>query len=236
MFTSLIERAKALDKHLIRLQEDMCRKLMITDALQPVGIPSQENVWVCGRICCDSEGKINKESVLLEGSRTQSGGRRVMLELKEVPAFSLFPGQIVMVEGVNSTGRKMTGIHYFRLNTLFAILNILYHTIIAKQIFEGIPRPLPQTPPTKLLEYHHSTHYQNGLPLNVMIASGPFTTIENLSYEPFHDLLIRVIDTKPDLLILIGPFVDVSQPLLASGKLVVIVFMMKIKNCIFKFI
>ena len=28
---------------------------------------------------------------------------------------------------------------------------------------------------------------------------------------------MRVAQTKPDLLILVGPFVDVSQPILASG-------------------
>jgi hypothetical protein len=38
-----------------------------------------------GRICCEApEGRINKASVLLEGSRRDSGGFRVKLELGEV--------------------------------------------------------------------------------------------------------------------------------------------------------
>lgn len=36
MFTSLEERARALDKHLLRVQEEMCKKYIISD-LQPVG-------------------------------------------------------------------------------------------------------------------------------------------------------------------------------------------------------
>ena len=197
MFTSLEERARALDKHLLKLQEQLCALASIADGeLHPVGVPSQDVVWVCGRICCEAaEGKINKSSVVLEGSRRDSAGRRVHLDLSEVPAYSLFPGQIVLVEGVNSSGRKM----------------------VAKRIVEGIPRPSLTSPATKLLEYHHSNLYQGGSALSVVTAAGPFTTSDNLNYQPLQDLLIKVLETKPDVLILVGPFVDITQPLLSTG-------------------
>ena len=129
------------------------------------------------------------------GSRLESSGRRVTLDIKNIPSFSLFPGQIVMVKGINSSGRCM----------------------VASEIIEGIPKPLPRTIPSKLLDYHQSPHLQGGAPLHVMVACGPFTTTENLNYDPFQDLLSKVLGDKPDLVILIGPFVDVTQPLLASG-------------------
>ena len=196
MFTSLEERARALDKHLLRIQTELCARLQITE-LQPVGIPSQEVVWVCGRICCDStEGKINATSIVLEGSRTESNGRRVKLDVSKLDSFSLFPGQIVLVEGINSSGR----------------------TMVATNLIDGIPKPPTKTLPTILLDMHHSTAYQHGQPISVLVASGPFSTAENLLYDPFQDLLVQVLETKPDLLILLGPFVDVSQPLLATGE------------------
>lgn len=87
MFTTLDERARALDRHLLKLQEQLCALASIPDGeLHPVGVPSQDMVWVCGRICCEAaEGRINKASVVLEGSRRDSGGRRVHLDLQELP-------------------------------------------------------------------------------------------------------------------------------------------------------
>ena len=37
-----------------------------------------------GRICCDSEGRLNEQSVMLEGSIAVSGGARVRLDLSQV--------------------------------------------------------------------------------------------------------------------------------------------------------
>ena len=58
------------------------------------------------------EGRINQNSVLLEGSHCHSNGVRIhqdLTQLKDhkVPYCSLFPGQIVAVEGMNISGRKM---------------------------------------------------------------------------------------------------------------------------------
>jgi len=200
MFTTLEERARNLDRHLLKMQAFMCEKADLKqEDLAPVGIPSQDQVWVCGRICCEAEtGKINNQAVMLEGSRRDSGGRRVKLDLTEVPTFALFPGQIVLVEGINSGGRKM----------------------VVKRIVEGFPADLPRTLPQKLLEFNHSTLYQGGEPINVCVAAGPFTTSDSLSYEPLRELLGRVAEKKPDVLILVGPFVDIAQPLLSSGNVV----------------
>ena len=45
---------------------------------------SQDDVTVVGRVVCDSEGKLNEASVMLEGSVETSNGARVRLELRRV--------------------------------------------------------------------------------------------------------------------------------------------------------
>lgn len=47
-----------------------------------------------GQIACDSNGKLNAKSAVLEGDRQRSAGARVPLDLSELPEFSLFPGQV----------------------------------------------------------------------------------------------------------------------------------------------
>lgn len=54
----------------------------------------QETVTVVGRICCDSNGKLNASSLLLEGAKDTSAGRHVALDVSSVPLYSLFPGQV----------------------------------------------------------------------------------------------------------------------------------------------
>jgi DNA polymerase alpha subunit B len=197
MFTALDERARAMEKQMIKMRDAICSLHNIdVNELQPVGMPSQNTVFVCGRICCeDASGRMNKSTIMLEGSLSESNGRRVQLDLQPLQSFSLFPGQIVVVEGVNSSGRKMA----------------------AKQIFDGCPAPLVKTTASKLLEYHHSTLYQNGKALTIVAAAGPFTTSDNLDYLPLSFLLSNMLSQMPDVIILIGPFVDVSQPLLTEG-------------------
>jgi DNA polymerase alpha subunit B len=199
MYTSLDERARALDKHLLRLQKVLCHSVGIEESdLSPVGQVSQDDIWICGRICCEtSEGRLNKASVVLEGSRRDSSGRRVHLDLSnsDISSYSLFPGQIVLLFGLNSGGR------------IFTVKKIVY----------GGSLPSLQTHIELFHKYHHSNLFQNGLPLSVMTACGPFTTNDNLSYAPLQDLFFKVLSSKPDVLVLVGPFVDVTQPLLSSG-------------------
>ena len=61
--------------------------------------------------------------------------------------------------------------------------------MVASKIIEGIPKPHARTAPAKLLDMHSSPYFQKNGPLNIMVASGPFTTNENLDYEPLTALL-----------------------------------------------
>ena len=51
----------------------------------------------------------------------------------------------------------------------------------------------------------------------MVVAAGPFTTSDDIDYEPLAALLAVCREKRPDVLILLGPFVDAEQPLLAQG-------------------
>ena len=85
---------------------------------------SQDDVTVVGRVVCDSEGRLNEQSVQLEGSVATSNGMRVRLELRDVPRFSLFPGQVVCVQGQNPSG----------------------HCLVAKRVIAAAPPPAARSP------------------------------------------------------------------------------------------
>lgn len=48
--------------------------------------------------------------------------------------------------------------------------------------------------------------------LNIIVAAGPFTQSNDLNYLPLWELLDKVIEEEPHVLILIGPFLDFSHP------------------------
>ena len=54
--------------------------------------------------------------------------------------------------------------------------------------------------------------------VSLVIAVGPFTISEDLEYAPLAALLAVCRQRKPDVLVLLGPFVDAEHPLLASGN------------------
>ncbi|KAK3595488.1 hypothetical protein CHS0354_021584 [Potamilus streckersoni] len=55
--------------------------------------------------------------------------------------------------------------------------------------------------------------------MSVLLAAGPFTTSDSLSYEPLSDLIKSIQQTGPDVCILMGPFVDSTNEEIKKGKL-----------------
>ncbi|KAK7259929.1 hypothetical protein RIF29_25555 [Crotalaria pallida] len=53
--------------------------------------------------------------------------------------------------------------------------------------------------------------------LSMIIAAGPFTTIDNLLFEPPVELLAYAKRRQPQLLVLLGPFVDTDHPDIKKG-------------------
>lgn len=57
-------------------------------------------------------------------------------------------------------------------------------------------------------------------PVRVLVASGPFTPIENTLFLPFNDLLEVVRNDRPHVVILTGPFIDVEHSTFKDGMAV----------------
>lgn len=73
-----------------------------------------------GRVCCDSNGRLNAKSVIIESVT----GKTVPMDISQVENFSLFPGQVIVVEGENPLGSKLC----------------------AKKIYTDASLPLPPNP------------------------------------------------------------------------------------------
>ncbi|XP_026125061.1 DNA polymerase alpha subunit B [Carassius auratus] len=149
------------------------------EEFSPVSLPVQDSITVLGQVCCDSNGKLNAQSVLLEAGQEQ-GGRLVPVNLSELKEFSLFPGQVVVMEGMNPSGEKF----------------------VATKLYEGIP--LPFYCPSEVKQEMDEVSD----PVMVMMACGPYTPSESLTYDPLIDLITIINKDRPDVCILFGPFVD----------------------------
>lgn len=221
MFTTLEDRASALERHLVRtrtaivedIEKERRNKIQnnagddVEAVFEEVNVPRQHPSTCVGRICNEAHnGKINSTSVVLEGSSSSCGGARVNVDLSHMQkkeqqqnGYSLFPGQIVAIEGINGTGRK----------------------IMATKIKEGVSVP-PASSSVKSIQKHYGVdsdkQEQVIAPLKVMSACGPFTTAKSMDYAPFVDLMNVVLEENPDVVILAGPFVDVRQEAVQSGR------------------
>ena len=60
-----------------------------------------------GRICCDSEGRLNARSLVLQGNQDVVRGRTMPLDASQVANYSLFPGQVVGAKATNPTGQRL---------------------------------------------------------------------------------------------------------------------------------
>lgn len=71
-------------------------------------MPRPDSVYVGGRICKTDEGatKLRQDSVFLEGDRN-SDNVRLKLRLGMLKQYSLFPGQVVALKGLNGSGAGM---------------------------------------------------------------------------------------------------------------------------------
>ncbi|XP_019501138.1 PREDICTED: DNA polymerase alpha subunit B isoform X2 [Hipposideros armiger] len=149
------------------------------EAFTPVLVPAQESVTLLGQIGCDSNGKLNNKSVILEGDREHSSGAQVPVDLSELKEYSLFPGQVVVMEGINTTGRKL----------------------VATKLYEGVPLPFYQ--PTE-----EDGDFEQNM---VLVACGPYTTSDSITYDPLLDLIWVINRDRPDVCILFGPFLDTKH-------------------------
>jgi DNA polymerase alpha subunit B len=195
MYQKLTEASEVLDGRIdefaMAIQEHYS---LSDDAFGDASVASQSETVAVGRIVSDSpEGKFNPSSVCLESSRMTGGGVRTPLRLDKISSFTFFPGQIVAVKGANSSGA------YFQVH----------------EVLEP-----PNLPPASMPTSDLAAIAQRlgAGPMTVFIASGPYTTQDNLEFEALEVLCTKAAEQQPDVVILTGPFIDSEHPLVRNGE------------------
>ncbi|KYO27843.1 DNA polymerase alpha subunit B [Alligator mississippiensis] len=178
MFQKAVDIREVLTYRIEELGEDLKRHYKI-DEFTSVISPAQEPITVLGQIACDGNGKLNAMSVILEGDREHSSGGQVPVDLSELKEYSFFPGQVVVMEGTNSTGGRL----------------------VVSKLYEGVPLPFHKPP-----EPAEDSEQQM-----VLVACGPYTTSDSITYDPMLDLVDVINKEKPDICILFGPFLDAKH-------------------------
>ncbi|KAF9189903.1 DNA-directed DNA polymerase alpha subunit pol12 [Haplosporangium sp. Z 767] len=195
MFEKITDKGDALDDR-IDAFADIYRKANPETEFHNPAYSSQAIVTVVGRICSDAnEGKTNERSLVLETSRALGGGSRVKLDVAEVTGFSFFPGQLVVLSGINANGL----------------------TFAVTRVHELPPLPMAGASPADLEDFQYTK--MGGQPLKIIAAAGPYTLNDNLLFEPFAALMEHVAKERPDVLLLMGPFVSSQHPLILSGNI-----------------
>jgi DNA polymerase alpha subunit B len=194
MYEKLSEKSAALDDHLMELRQLIAEE---NDFINDIGNPyhtSQSMISTVGKISCENETKLSAESCMIEMPKV-SGSSKILLNLQDVPSFSIFPGAVFGLQGVNNNGKE------FR---------------VSKLLQPSLPEKM-STSVQELFEYNHGERKMGSKSVSVVIASGPYTLDESLAYEPFKNLMDEVETKRPDLLILMGPFVDENAAIIEEG-------------------
>ncbi|XP_062157586.1 uncharacterized protein LOC133865235 [Alnus glutinosa] len=203
MYDRIEDRFNALENRIKKRATALVASGLYEEPVDPT-VASQKSIFTVGMICCDGEGYLNEKSALLQSSVEHSGGQRVRLELQKLNQFSVFPGQVVGVEGHNPSG----------------------HCLIASKLVDSVPLSATadvNLPPAKKQALDQEVQPADLSPtqaeLSVIIASGPFTTADNLLFEPLTELLAYATRKLPQVLILLGPFVDSEHPEIKKGTM-----------------
>lgn len=165
---------------------------------------STSEIIAVGRIASDSlEGRLNVSSLVLESSRRMGGGLRVPLQVSSLPGYQFFPGQIVALRGINASGEIFTVSEVLEVPLLKSAASPPAGLEAHIQRLRGGPDAMESD--------------SDPAPLSILLGAGPYTADDNLDFEPLHALCSQAADTYADALVLIGPFIDIDHPLIASG-------------------
>lgn len=130
------------------------------------------------------DAKLDEDCVGLINVSPDQTDIRIKLNLHEVQQYSLFEGEIIVAEGFMGQNNK------FNVNRI--------HKPEARE-------PAQNFTSQELMLYKSKSANRA---IQVIIGSGPFTEHENLGYDSLRDLLDIVKRDRPQVLILVGPFLD----------------------------
>ncbi|XP_052184323.1 uncharacterized protein LOC127796292 isoform X2 [Diospyros lotus] len=201
MYDKIEEKCNFLESRIKKHAKALFTSGLCEELMDPT-IASQKSVFAVGMICCEEEGRLKEKPIMLQSSIEHSGGQRVRLDLQKMNQFSIFPGQVVGIEGHNPSG----------------------HCLIASKVVDYIPLPVSADAdlhPTKkqALDQKFQSSDPSNMPaeLSLIVAAGPFTTTDNLFFEPFTELLAYARRKQPQLLLILGPFIDSEHPEIKKG-------------------
>merc|ERR1740123_559975 len=159
--------------------------------------PSQREFFYLGRIMNDGDNsgsdKITNGNVVLESDVNLSYAMRIKLDLTQCAALSLFPGQIVAIKGINSSGKEI-------------VVSKIYQNASAKlkQVFDE----------QKAVSAKDES-------LKIMVACGPFTARNSVEFKhsPLCEFGKQVVAQKPNIVLLMGPFTDSDNEMIRKNDL-----------------
>ncbi|KAJ9549338.1 hypothetical protein OSB04_021881 [Centaurea solstitialis] len=203
MYDRIEDKFNCLEDRIMKYSKALVASHLYEEPVDP-SVASQKSIFAVGMICCEEEGRLKEKPIMLQSSVEHSGGQRVRLDLQKLDQVSLFPGQVVGVEGHNPSG----------------------HYLIATKIVDYVPLSVPvddNSRQTKRQAVEQDNHPADSSDtpsdLSLIIASGPFTTTDNLFFEPLSELLAYAQRSQPQLLVLLGPFIDSEHPEIKKGTL-----------------
>lgn len=232
MYIKPNSKSTSLNDHLDGLGGLLLKSLGLNES--NISIPFQPSsldapVIICGRILCDTDGKLNEGSVMIECSRSIGSGCRISLDLSEAKGYSLFTSQIVILEGYNSNG-----------GSKFKVIKQLKPPLLSIPSISSISPSLDFEMKSNLNENQENrdkneNEINNNLSnkneknqkskretngnFSMLVASGPFTMDSNLDYGLLEGILEYTLTIKPSILLLLGPFIDSEHSLVQSGNL-----------------
>lgn len=196
MLDTMEHRSNIAADRIYDIGQQICYKLIhdtstnftaeLYNQIVEVDIKKASTINTIGRIAGEGAGideeKLHLSTTILLGADEEEL-RTVRLNFNRMKSFakpfSVFPGQTVMVQGLNPRG-----------DSLFV------DNIYAERVLTHANAPLIADD------------------LHIVVASGPFTSAADLNYEPLSELHGYCKQHKPDVVILMGPFLDADHPLI----------------------
>lgn len=172
-------------------------KLSPSDFGDPT-IQSQTQIYAVGRIVPDSpnaEGFLNIESLSLETSRISGVGRRIRLNFENIEEISLFSGQLVALKGKNANGE------FFLVEEVLTL-------------------PYPDAPVSTEEDIINYQTLLNNNSSKIVVTSGPYVPENAFDLSHLSSFVEKINnEIKPHTLIMLGPFIDVTNTMVMNGTL-----------------
>lgn len=224
MFEKPGVKSQALDDALEEIIKAILETYRLSrDDIADPSVTSQETVYVVGKVGTilnkDDKTPNLSDGMTIEASRTIGSGSRTPLRfsanvtMRGLPTqqegtrlmhtggngriLGVFPGMVAGFRGRNGGGDA------------FVVEEVL------------LPPALPHaaTNVHDMFKYQFSSQHLEGDSLQLQIASGPYTNDDNLDFAPWHRLMDQVEQQKPDVILLLGPFLSVHHSSLMDPHL-----------------